>query len=71
LNGGKDRVRKAVEYERTRLWENQPVDEPATELGKRIAKQMGTSAVVADHYVDTVAKQILASEDDDKGGKPN
>jgi hypothetical protein len=33
LNGGKDRVRKAVEYERTRLWENQPVDEPATELG--------------------------------------
>jgi hypothetical protein len=32
---------------------------------------MGTSAVVADHYVDTVAKQILASEDADKGGKPN
>jgi hypothetical protein len=68
--GAKKRVRKAIEHERTRLWENQPVDEPATERGKQIARYMGTSAVVADYYVDLAAKRILESDDGD-GGKPN
>jgi hypothetical protein len=68
--GGKERVRQAVEHERTRLWENQPVDEPATERGRQIAKHMGTSAVVADHYVELAAKRILES-DDGEDGKPN
>jgi hypothetical protein len=68
--GGKKRVRKAVEYERTRLWENQPVDEPATERGRQIAKHMGTSAVVADYYVELAAKRILES-DNGEDGKPN
>jgi hypothetical protein len=67
---GKKSVRKAVEYERTRLWENQPVDEPATERGRQIARHMGTSAVVADHYVELAAKRILES-DDGEDGKPN
>ena len=69
-SGVRERVRKAVERERTRLWDNQPVDEPATEIGRRIAEQMGTSAVVADYYVQGVAKQILEF-DDDEDRKPN
>ncbi len=68
--GGSERVRKAVEHERTRLWEGQPLDEPATELGRRIARNMGTSAVVADHYVEAVARQILEF-DDGEDRKPN
>jgi hypothetical protein len=66
----KKRVRKAVEHERTRLWEDQPADEPATERGKQIARHMGTSAVVADYYVDLAARRILQS-DDGEDGKPN
>ena len=69
-SGVRERVRNAVEHERTRLWDNQPVDDPATEMGRRIAKQMGTSAVVADYYVEEGAKQILEF-DDDEDRKPN
>jgi hypothetical protein len=69
-SGVRERVRKAVERERTRLWDNQPVDEPATEMGRRIARQMGTSAVVADYYVEEMARQVLES-DDDEDRKPN
>jgi hypothetical protein len=68
--GGRERVLDAVKRERTRLWENQPKDEAATELGKRIAKQMGTSAVVADYYAEETAKRILESKDGEDG-KPN
>jgi hypothetical protein len=66
----RERVRKAVEHERTRLWDNQPVDEPTTEMGRRIAKHMGTSAVVADYYVEEMARQVLEF-DDDEDRKPN
>jgi hypothetical protein len=69
-SGVRECVRKAVEHERTRLWDNQPVDEPATEIGRRIAGHMGTSAVVADYYVQGVAKQILEF-DDGEDRKPN
>lgn len=66
----KKRVRNAVERERKRLMENQPVDKPATERGKQIARHMGTSAVVADYYIELAAKRILESDDGD-AGKPN
>lgn len=66
----RERVRKAVEHERTRLWDNQPVAEPATEMGRRIARHMRTSAVVADYYVEEAAKQVLEF-DEDEDRKPN
>jgi hypothetical protein len=69
-SGDRERVRKAVKHERTRLWEGQPVDEAATELGRRIKRNMGTSAVVADHYVEAAAKQILEFDDGEER-KPN
>jgi hypothetical protein len=63
-------VRQAVEYERTRL--SQPKDQPRTEIGKTLAEQMGTSAVVADHYVEEISKQLLEDvDDDDETRKPN
>ena len=68
--GGRERVAKAVENERTRLWDSQPTDTPSTELGKRIAERLGTSAAVADHYVQENAKRILES-DEGEDGKPN
>lgn len=68
--GGRERVAEAVKHERTRLWDNQPKDKPKTELGKRIAHQMGTSATVADYYVEKAAKKILESEEGEDG-KPN
>jgi hypothetical protein len=69
-SAAKKRVRKAVEHERTRLWDNQSADEPATERGRQIARHIGTSAVVADYYVDLAAKRILES-DDGEDGRPN
>jgi hypothetical protein len=68
--GAAELVRRAVEHERSRLWDSQPKDEPRTEIGKRVAEQMGTSAVVADHYVEEFGKQIL-EHDDDETRKPN
>lgn len=67
----KEIVRKAVERERTRLWNSSIEGVPAkTELGKRIQKSMGTTGAVADHYVKVAAKRILES-DADEDGKPN
>ena len=70
IETAKEQVRQAVEHECTRLWDDQPQDEARTEMGKRIAKQMGTSAVVADHYAELAAERILES-DDSEDGKPN
>lgn len=70
IESARERIRQAVEHECTRLWDNQPEDEAKTELGKRIAKRLGTSAVVADHYVDVEAERILES-DEGEGGKTN
>ncbi len=67
----KELIRQAVQCERTRLWKNQPESPPAeTELGRTLQKQLRTSGPVADHYVQEMAHNILASMDD-KGGKPN
>lgn len=67
---GRERVLKAVTHERERLWNNQPVDTPKTELGKRIANSLGTSAVVADHHAENLTQRILESEAGEDG-KPN
>ncbi|MBX9600055.1 MAG: hypothetical protein K2X35_03585 [Bryobacteraceae bacterium] len=67
---GRERVLKAVTHERERLWNNQPVDTPKTELGKRIATSLGTSAVVADYHAEKLAQRILESEAGEDG-KPN
>ena len=68
--GATEVVRRAVEHERKRLWETSLQDEPKTELGKRLAKTMGTSAVVADHYVEEIGRELL-EHDDDEQRKPN
>jgi hypothetical protein len=68
---GKELIRKAVERERTRLRDNQPVDAPAeTEAGKELQKKLGMAGPVADHYVQQGAKRILESGTGKKG-KPN
>jgi hypothetical protein len=67
----KEIVKKAVERERTRLWNGGIEGVPAkTELGKRIQKSMGTTGAVADHYVKVAAKRILES-DAGEDEKPN
>lgn len=67
----KEVIKKAVEHERRRLWDNQPEGPAAkTELGKRLQTSMGTTGPVADHYVDLAAKRILQSEAGEDG-KPN
>ncbi len=66
----RDRLLAAVEHERKRLWDSQPTDQASTELGREIASQLGTSAVVADHYVKIRADRILKSRMGEKG-KPN
>src|SRR6185437_10173794 len=67
----KEVIKKAVEHERKRLWDNQPEAHGSkTELGKRLQKSMGTTGAVADHYVKLAAKRILES-DAGEDGKPN
>jgi hypothetical protein len=66
-----EQIKKAVKYERTRLWNNQLEGPPAkTELGKRLQASMGTTGPVADHYVEMAAKHLLES-DAGEDGKPN
>lgn len=68
---GKEVIRKAVEYERKRLWDDQPADEPAqTEAGRNIQKKLGMAGPVADYYIQEGARRILES-DAPKKGKPN
>jgi hypothetical protein len=68
---GKELIRKAVEQERTRLWENQAKGpEAETEAGKQLQKQLGMAGPVADYYVQQTAKRILESKPRKKG-KPN
>ena len=67
----KKMIREAVERERTRLWHLQPQGPDAkTEFGKDLQKSMGTTGVVADHYVELAGKQILKSKAGE-GKKPN
>jgi hypothetical protein len=65
---GKELIRKAVEHERTRLWENQPQGPAAeTEAGRELQKQLGMAGPVADHFIQERAKRILESEPRKKG----
>jgi hypothetical protein len=67
----KNRIRRAVRHERSRLWKNQPESPPAkTEAGRRLQKQMRTVGPVADYYIEQRAKCILESEAGERG-KPN
>jgi hypothetical protein len=68
----KEVIKKAVQRERRRLWDDQPQEGQAakTKLGKRLQKTMGTTGPVADHYVKLAAKRILES-DTGEDGKPN
>lgn len=68
---GEELIRKAVEQERKRLWENQPKGpEAETEAGKQLQKQLGMAGRVADYYIQQRAKRILESKPRKKG-KPN
>ena len=67
----KEKIRQAVEREKTRLWSDQPQGPDAkTELGKEIQARMGTTGIVADHYVKMGAKRLLKSKLGEDG-KPN
>jgi hypothetical protein len=68
---GKEKIRQAVEFEKVRLWRDQPQGPAAkTELGKELQARMGTTGIVADHYVKMRAKRLLKSKLGEDG-KPN
>ena len=65
------RIRRAVEYERRRLWNAQGRGPAAkTELGRELQKRLGTVGPVADHYVQKLANGIMRGKSGEQG-KPN
>jgi len=68
---GRQQIRKAVELERTRLWDREPpVMEAETESGREIQKQTGAASVVVNRIVTEAAKRRLKSMEGE-GRKPN
>jgi hypothetical protein len=68
---GRELIRRSVEQERTRLWENQPKSpEAETDPRKQLQKQLGMVEPGADYYIQQTAKRILESKPRKKG-KPN
>jgi hypothetical protein len=66
-----NKIRRAVEHERKRLWHSQKNGTPAkTALGRELQKRLGTAGAVADHYVQKAANELLRSKQGEKG-KPN
>jgi hypothetical protein len=64
-------IKTAVEHERKRLSTAQRNGIPAkTELGRELEKRLGTVGVVADHYVEIAANEILRTKAGEKG-KPS
>ena len=64
-------LQATVETEKQRLWDAEgPRGTAKTELGKQFQRRMGASSVVADHYADQIAENIL-EEFDPKDEKPN
>ena len=64
-------IKAAVEHERKRLWTAPRDGTPArTELGRELQKRLGTVGVVADHYVEIAANEILRGKAGEKG-KPS
>jgi hypothetical protein len=68
---GHERIREAVELERTRLWVSQPPAKKAdTGLGREIQKRTGAPSVLVNRMVREAARKRLES-DDSEGKKPN
>ena len=68
---GHERIREAVELERTRLWNSlPPVREAETELGRGIQKRLGAASVVIDRIIREAAVKRLRSKEGE-GKKPN
>jgi len=66
-----NKIRRAVEHERKRLWNSQGKRTPAkTALGRELQKRLGTVGPVADRYVEIAAYEILRMKTGEKG-KPN
>jgi len=67
----RQKIREAVEKERSRLWENQPKPKAAsTELGRKIQEQTGAASVLVDRIVRDTGRKILES-DHGEDGEPN
>src|SRR6185295_14578499 len=65
---GAEIIKTAVEHERKRLRTAQRNGIPAkTELGRELEKRLGTVGVVADHYVEIAANEILRTKAGEKG----
>jgi len=68
---GNERIREAVEVERTRLWVNQPpVKQADTALGREVQKRTGAPSVLVNRMVRQAARKRLES-DESEGKKPN
>ncbi len=66
-----EKIRRAVEHERNRLWSAQPDGTPAkTAMGRELQKRLRTVGPVADRYVELAASEILRRKAGEKG-KPN
>ena len=64
-------IKTAVEHERKRLCAAPRNGTPAkTEIGRELEKRLGTVGVVADHYVEIAAREILRTKAGEKG-KPS
>lgn len=68
---GYEAIRKAVEEERTREWDNQPPGKQAdTQLGREVQRRTGAASVVVNRAVREMARARLESEEE-QSGKPN
>ena len=66
--GAANKIRRAVEHERKRLWHVQPEGTQAkTAVGRDLQKRLGTVGPVADSYVEIAASEILRTKGPEKG----
>jgi hypothetical protein len=69
---GMEKVREAVELERTRLVDKGPKRKPArTEIGRRLQAQTGMPSSLIDRHVEQVAKEMLEEDLETGSKKPN
>ena len=69
--GDGSKIRKAVEEERTRLWDTQPAPKAAeTAIGREIQKRTGAASVLVNRIVREASKKRLESKEGE-GKKPN
>jgi hypothetical protein len=68
---GRERIRAAVELERTRLWKEQPpAKEAETQIGRDIQRQTGAAGVLVNRIVREAARKRLESKEGE-GKRPN